>query len=240
LLGRTLEEFTIPNGYAAELVGRSSFARLGLMVTVTGGFINPGWRGRMPLQMVNFSPNSIRLISGIPICQIRIVRLTDKAERTYGLLELNSKYMNDDGGPSYWWRDKRIKELHKVLAEKDVAVSVQERLGQVIGKTEPEIVERLEKFVGSLRIEELQNADTTLDNFAKSEDRRRTFRQWFIHVGRALFTAGIPISLWAWNKLPIQWWHYMIWSGSLALFFISGYAYWTEVGEHFGAKERHR
>src|SRR5271157_1126354 len=65
LLGRTSEEFSLPNGYAGELTGRSSFARLGLMVSSTGGFINPGWHGRMPIQLVNFGPNSIRLTPGL-------------------------------------------------------------------------------------------------------------------------------------------------------------------------------
>ena len=40
LLGRTLEQFTVPNGHLFDLTGRSSFARLGLMVNVTGGHIN--------------------------------------------------------------------------------------------------------------------------------------------------------------------------------------------------------
>ena len=84
LLGRTLEEFTIPNGYAAELIGRSSFARMGLMISATGGFINPGWRGRMPLQLVNFGPNPIRLVAELPICQILIAKLTGIEERPYG------------------------------------------------------------------------------------------------------------------------------------------------------------
>jgi deoxycytidine triphosphate deaminase len=120
LLGRTLEEFSVPNGYAAELVGRSSFARLGLMVSATGGYINPGWRGRMPLQLFNLGPNPIRLVAGLPICQVRLVRLTNLAARPYGDPALQSIYLDDDGGPSYWWRDKRIKKLHAVLAERMV------------------------------------------------------------------------------------------------------------------------
>jgi deoxycytidine triphosphate deaminase len=124
LLGRTLEEFAVPNGFAAELTGRSSFARHGLMVSTTGGFINPGWRGRMPLQLVNLSPNAIRLVAGLPICQVRFVKLTDLAERPYGHEDLQSKYVNDDGGPSYWWRDKRIKALHERLSERVVEVRI--------------------------------------------------------------------------------------------------------------------
>ncbi len=237
LLGRTLEEFTIPNGYAAELIGRSSFARLGLMVTISGGFINPGWRGRMPIQLVNFNPNSIRLVAGIPICQIRVVKLTDRATQTYGLPNLNSKYMNDDGGPSYWWRDKRIKKLHNALSERDVEGKVQARLNQIVGTIEPEVVERLEQYVGRVRIGELTNADAILESFAAGEDRRRTARRWAINVGRASFTLGITISLWAASRSPIRTWHFAVWAFAVLLSAISVYAARIEVGEHLGAKE---
>ena len=53
ILGRTFERFSIPNGYAGKLEGRSSFARMGLAIHCSADFINPGWRGHMPLQMVN-------------------------------------------------------------------------------------------------------------------------------------------------------------------------------------------
>ena len=238
LLGRTLEEFTVPNGYAAELTGRSSFARLGLMVNATGGFINPGWRGRMPLQLVNFSPNPIRLVAGLPICQVRFVRLTDLAEKPYGHPDLQSKYLQDDGGPSYWWRDKRIKKLHRVLAEKSVEERIQQEIAGIIGTREPEVIERLERRLSSMRIDEIQSAASVLEQFADSEDRRRMFRQWAINLARASFTVGIAASLWVANKLPpAQWWHWAVWATSLSLFTLSVYAFRTEVGDHFGSKE---
>src|SRR5947209_7417415 len=144
LLARTLEHFAIPNGYAADLTGRSSFARLGLMVNVTGGYINPGWSGHMTLQLLNISPNPIRLMPLTPICQLRIMRLSSEAERPYGSPALQSIYVNDDGGPSYWWRDKRIKLLHAALAERSVEHSVQKEIYDTIGPREPEVIERLE------------------------------------------------------------------------------------------------
>jgi len=241
LLGRTLEEFAVPNGYAAELTGRSSFARLGLMVNATGGFINPGWRGRMPLQLVNFSPNAIRLIPGLPICQLRFVKLTDMADRPYGHPELQSKYLNDDGGPSYWWRDKRIKKLHALLSERLVEERIQQDIERIIGPQEPEVIERLERLVARMRIDELQSADSVLDRFAQTEERRRLFRRWAINVSRACFTVGMTASLWVANKLPpVRWWHYTIWSGALVLIGLSVYAFRTEVGDHFGAVELRR
>jgi deoxycytidine triphosphate deaminase len=233
LLGRTLEEFSVPNGYAAELTGRSSFARLGLMVSATGGFINPGWRGRMPLQLVNHGPNPVRLVAGLPICQVRYVKLTSLADRPYGHEALQSKYVNDDGGPSYWWRDKRIRSLHERLSERVVEQRIQQEIERTVGSREPEVIERLEKLVGRMRVDDLQNAQDVLERFAKSEDRRRTLRRWAINLSRGSFTLGISSSLWVLNKVPpVQWWHWAVWGGALASLALSVYALRTEVGDH--------
>jgi deoxycytidine triphosphate deaminase len=238
LLGRTLEEFAVPNGYAAELTGRSSFARMGLMVSATGGFINPGWRGRMPLQLVNHGPNAIRLVPGLPICQVRFVKLTDFADRPYGHEDLQSKYVNDDGGPSYWWRDKRIRALHQRLSERVVEQHIQHEIEQTVGSREPEVIERLEKLVSRMRVHDLQNADCVLEQFAQSEDRRRAFRRWAIGLSRASFTVGITASLWVANKLPpTHWWHWAVWGGALVTVALSVYAFRTEVGDHLGTGE---
>lgn len=167
LQGRTLEAFSVPNGYAAELTGRSGFARLGLQVTAAGGYINPGWRGRMPLQLVNFGPNPIRLVPGLPICQIRVIRLTAAAERPYGHEALQSSYVDDDGGPSYWWRDKRIKQFHELLAERTVEERIQRTLYAAVGPREPEVIERLEKRVSRMRVDQLHNAEHILEAFSQ-------------------------------------------------------------------------
>jgi deoxycytidine triphosphate deaminase len=49
VLARTAERFVMPSDCAGRLEGRSSYARLGLSIHSTGSFINPGWRGHMPL-----------------------------------------------------------------------------------------------------------------------------------------------------------------------------------------------
>jgi deoxycytidine triphosphate deaminase len=238
LLGRTAEEFSVPNGYAAELIGRSSFARMGLMVSAAGGYINPGWRGHMPLQLVNFSPNPIRLVAGLPICQVRFGRLTDLAERPYGDASLQSIYLDDDGGPSYWWRDKRIKKLHELLAERSVEARIQRQLDAVIGRREPEVIERLEKHVSRTRVAEVSNAEAMLEDFAHREERRRTLRRWAINLSRASFTVGITASLFVASKLPpLEWWHWTTWGVAAGLVALSVYAFRTEVGDHFGQAE---
>jgi deoxyribodipyrimidine photolyase len=36
--------------------------------------------------------------------------------------------MDDDGGPSYWWRDNRVQSLQRTFSEKVIQLYVQERL----------------------------------------------------------------------------------------------------------------
>lgn len=60
LLARTYEAFNMPPDLAGRLAGRSSYARLGIAIHCGADHINPGWKGRMPLQLVNLSPRTIR------------------------------------------------------------------------------------------------------------------------------------------------------------------------------------
>lgn len=139
--GVAFETFTIPSACAGKLEGRSSFARMGLAVHCSADFINPGYRGHMPLQLVNLGKGSVRLFPQVPICQLVLVRLSSPPERVYGARELFSKYMDDDGGPSYWWRDKRIADLQAAFREFDVSERVQNEILELIGPREPELIE---------------------------------------------------------------------------------------------------
>jgi deoxycytidine triphosphate deaminase len=237
LLARTLERFVMPNGYSGELMSRSSFARLGLIVSLNGGYINPGWQGYQPMQLLNFGPNPIRLMAGLSICTLRIARLSSQAIRPYGATELQSIYLNDDGGPSYWWRDKKVKQLHAILAERLVEEGIQRSIYRAIGNQEPEVIERLERSLARMKVSDLQNAESIVDEFTRREDRRRLLRRTILSVGRASFTVGLTLSLWAANKVPVEWWHYVIWGSSACLIALSVYSFRTEVGDHFGETE---
>lgn len=101
VMGRIYESFRVPDEFAGKIEGRSSYARIGLAIHCTGDFINPGWHGFMPLQLFNASPFPIRILPYLPICQLMLISLSSRPDRTYGDDELASKYINDDGGPSY-------------------------------------------------------------------------------------------------------------------------------------------
>ena len=92
VLGMTLEEVRLPNDIVGRLDGKSSLGRLGLVVHSTAGFVDPGWRGRLTLELSNLANLPINLYVGMRISQISFMRLTSPAEHPYGSNALGSKY----------------------------------------------------------------------------------------------------------------------------------------------------
>ena len=72
--GITREQVTLPDDIAGWLEGRSRFARLGLMIHVTAGFVNPGIRNRQVLEISNVSNRPLAIHAGTRICQIVLQR----------------------------------------------------------------------------------------------------------------------------------------------------------------------
>jgi dCTP deaminase len=91
-LGTTLEYVTIPDDVVARIEGKSSLGRLGLIVHATAGFCDPGWRGRLTLELNNLTRVPIKLWSGLPVAQLSFMALDAPAERPYGHAGLGSHY----------------------------------------------------------------------------------------------------------------------------------------------------
>ncbi len=94
VLCSTVEYVSIPANIQAQVHGKSSLGRLGLLVHVTAGFIDPGFKGKITLEMYNLNNRPILLRAGKPICQLSLMELTDYAEFPYGHEKLNSKYQD--------------------------------------------------------------------------------------------------------------------------------------------------
>jgi dCTP deaminase len=97
ILGDTLEYMQIPDYLAAQFAGRSSLGRIGLQTHCTAGFVDPGFRGTLTVELSNLSNRIIRLHPGQPIGQLCIFRLSSPAERPYGHPHLGSHYLNQAG-----------------------------------------------------------------------------------------------------------------------------------------------
>jgi len=74
ILAHTMEYLGLPSTIAAEVEGRSSFARLGIEVHMTAGFVDPGFNGVLTLEIFNAGPNPIKLFPGLRIGQLRFFR----------------------------------------------------------------------------------------------------------------------------------------------------------------------
>jgi dCTP deaminase len=108
VLGSTLELIGIPPDMAARLEGKSSLGRLGLLTHSTAGFLDPGFRGHVTLELSNVANLPITLYPGMRIGQIAVFQLTTPAERPYGSKGVNSKYQDQRGPtPSRYWENFR-------------------------------------------------------------------------------------------------------------------------------------
>jgi dCTP deaminase len=99
VLGSTFESVTIPDDLVGWLDGRSSLARLGLMVHVTAGRIDPGWNGQIVLEFYNNGKLPLALRPGMGVCAISFETLSSPALRPYNK-KANAKYRNQTGPTS--------------------------------------------------------------------------------------------------------------------------------------------
>jgi dCTP deaminase len=79
--GITRERIRLPPDVGGWLEGRSRFARLGLMIHVTSGFVAPGVDNRQVLEMSNVAGRPLAIYAGIRLCQIVLQRA--EGEATY-------------------------------------------------------------------------------------------------------------------------------------------------------------
>ena len=97
VLGSTLERVRLPDDLVARLEGKSSLGRLGLLIHSTAGFVDPGFQGRLTLELTNIANLPITLYYEMPVSQISFVRLSSPAERPYGGKGSNAKYQGQEG-----------------------------------------------------------------------------------------------------------------------------------------------
>jgi dCTP deaminase len=75
----TRERIKLPGDICGWLQGRSTYARLGLMVHITASFVQPGVDNQQVLEMFNASPVPLALKPGSKICHIIFMRCEGSA-----------------------------------------------------------------------------------------------------------------------------------------------------------------
>ena len=94
VLGQTCEWVELPDDLVARLEGRSSLGRLGLLIHSTAGYVDPGWRGTLTLELSNVATLPIALYPGMKIGQISFEVMSSPVDRPYGSAGLGSKYQD--------------------------------------------------------------------------------------------------------------------------------------------------
>lgn len=92
-LATTQEYVKVPDDLVARVEGRSSMGRLGVTMHVTAGYVNPGFEGRITLEISNIGAMPVALYPGQRVCQLVFETMTTPAELPYGHPKRNSKYM---------------------------------------------------------------------------------------------------------------------------------------------------
>jgi len=96
VLGTTKERIEMPVDLVANVEGRSSLGRLAVVVHATAGFVDPGYRGQVTLELSNLGTAPVALTPGMRVSQLVFTELTSPAERPYGS-ERGSKYQDQHG-----------------------------------------------------------------------------------------------------------------------------------------------
>lgn len=100
VLGHTIEYVTVPADLVGRVEGKSSLGRLGLIVHATAGYIDPGFRGRITLEMSNLLKVPIVLRPGKLIAQLSFQQMLSSAKDPY-----DGRYQGDDSvAPSRYGR----------------------------------------------------------------------------------------------------------------------------------------
>ncbi|MFC0117264.1 dCTP deaminase [Pseudoalteromonas xiamenensis] len=82
-LAMTYESVTLPDDLVGWLDGRSSLARLGLMVHVTAHRIDPGWSGNIVLEFYNSGKLPLALRPKMKIGALSFETMSSSAENPY-------------------------------------------------------------------------------------------------------------------------------------------------------------
>lgn len=106
ILAQTRECVELPDDILGRVEGRSSLGRLGVVIHITAGFIDPGFKGNITLEIVNLGNIPVKLYPRQRVCQIVFEKLDGSCENPYGVGGRNKYQSQSSPTPSSIYRDK--------------------------------------------------------------------------------------------------------------------------------------
>ena len=92
-LARTMEYFRIPRSVLTVCLGKSTYARCGIIVNVTP--LEPGWEGHVTLEFSNTTPLPAKIYANEGACQFLFLQGNEPCETSYS--DRAGKYMGQKG-----------------------------------------------------------------------------------------------------------------------------------------------
>ncbi len=92
-LGRTVEYFRIPRDILVVCLGKSTYARCGIIINVTP--LEPEWEGHVTLEFSNTTPLPAKIYANEGVCQFLFFRGNEPCEVSYK--DRKGKYMGQRG-----------------------------------------------------------------------------------------------------------------------------------------------
>jgi dCTP deaminase len=92
-LARTIEYFRIPRDVLTVCLGKSTYARCGIIVNVTP--FEPEWEGTVTLEISNTTPLPARIYANEGIAQVLFFQSDEPCERSYA--DKKGKYLRQKG-----------------------------------------------------------------------------------------------------------------------------------------------
>jgi len=93
VLASTVEYFRIPKNVLVVCLGKSTYARCGIIVNVTP--LEPGWEGHVTLEFSNTTPLPAKVYANEGVAQFIFLKGNETPETTYS--DRNGKYMGQTG-----------------------------------------------------------------------------------------------------------------------------------------------
>ena len=93
VLARTVEKFKIPNDVLVICLGKSTYARCGIIVNVTP--LEPEWQGHVTLEFSNTSPLPAKIYAFEGACQFLFLKGNENPNLSYA--DRKGKYMHQKG-----------------------------------------------------------------------------------------------------------------------------------------------
>ena len=92
-LARTIEYFRVPEDVLVICLGKSTYARCGIIVNVTP--LEPGWEGHVTLEFSNTTPLPAKIYANEGACQFLFLKGNERCETSYA--DRAGKYMGQKG-----------------------------------------------------------------------------------------------------------------------------------------------